>query len=91
MPHNAGGGGPAYSLGFGNLGLDKLNRRKFKPQCQLIPTPFPHKKKSRLQITPLKMPLFRIAELVDGTLCRTPPTSGAFPQSRGTAPVRRKL
>ena len=90
MPHNARGGGPAYSLGFGNLGLDKLNRRKFKPQCQLIPTPFPQKK-SRLQITPLKMPLFRIAELVDGTLCRTPPTSDELPQSRGTAPVRRKL
>ena len=47
MPHNARGGGPAYPLGFGNLALDKLNRRKFKPQCQLIPTPFPHKKKSK--------------------------------------------
>ena len=50
---NARGGGPAYSLGWDIPRLDKLKRRKFKPQCKLFPTAFPCEKKSRPQITPL--------------------------------------
>lgn len=73
---NARGGGPAYALGWAIQGLDKLRRCKCKPQCQRFLDYFllRKKKKSRLKITPLKMPHSGTVELVGKRFAGPPPT-----------------